>query len=70
MCVNNVDIAVSGGGLYDKSLCFYNLQNITASTIHFMNKQQVHSKSVTKIMFLEDKKMVVTCGSDCKVKMW
>ncbi|KAL4493652.1 hypothetical protein ABPG72_004145 [Tetrahymena utriculariae] len=68
--IQGVDIVVSGGGLYDKSLCFYDLTKIDQGIVGFICQQIVHKKSITKMYYIEDKNLLITCGSDYYFKIW
>ncbi|EAR85159.1 hypothetical protein TTHERM_00486100 (macronuclear) [Tetrahymena thermophila SB210] len=68
--IQGVDIVISGGGLYDRSLCFYDLSLIDQGIVGFISQQIVHNKSITKIYYIEDKNLLITCGSDFYFKIW
>ncbi|KAL4444817.1 hypothetical protein ABPG74_016025 [Tetrahymena malaccensis] len=68
--IQGVDIVISGGGLYDRSLCFYDLTLIDKGIVGFISQQVVHKKSITKMYYIEDKNVLITCGSDFYFKIW
>lgn len=69
--VNGFDVLIAGGGLYDRSLHFFDLRGIERGEVLKVKEVTAHAKSITKILSSTcEKNIVITCSSDGTLKIW